>query len=73
MDGKPIHLCWITGLNVLPNGHIVFGNTHAGPDNPQMVEVTRDKKVVWSLHNQQVFGNDLCATYLMDVRGRVLR
>ena len=72
-NGKPIHLCWVTGLNVLPNGNIVFGNTHAGPDNPQMVEVTRAKKVVWSLRNWDAFGNDLCATYLLDVKGKVLR
>ncbi|MGV3723509.1 MAG: hypothetical protein ACO1SX_21650 [Actinomycetota bacterium] len=27
----------------------VFGNSHAGPDNPQLIEVTRDKKVVGTL------------------------
>ncbi len=68
-----IHLCWITSLQVLPNGNIVFGNTHAGPDNPQIVEVTRDKKVVWTLKNFEVFGNDLCASQLLDVKGKVIR
>jgi hypothetical protein len=72
-NGKPIHLCWVTGLNVLPGGNILFGNTHAGPENPHLIEVTRSKQVVWSLNNQETFGNDLCATYLLDIRGRIIR
>jgi hypothetical protein len=68
-----IHLCWITSLQVLPNGHIIFGNTHAGPDNPQLIEVTRDKKVVWTFKNFDVFGNDLCASQALDVKGKVIR
>jgi hypothetical protein len=68
-----IHLCWITSLELLPNGHIVFGNTHAGPDNPQLIEVTRDKKVVWTLKDMDHFGNDLAAAQLLDVRGKVIR
>ena len=68
-----IHLCWVTSLQVLPNGHIIFGNTHAGPDNPQLIEVTRDKKVVWTMKNFEVFGNDLCATQVLDVKGNVIR
>jgi len=58
---------------VLPNGNIVFGNTHAGPDNPQLIEVTRDKKVVWTLDNWKVFGNDLCAVWLMDAKRGTIR
>ena len=68
-----IHLCWITSLQVLPNGHIIFGNTHAGPDNPQLIEVTRDKKVVWTFKNFETFGNDLCASQVLDVKGKVIR
>lgn len=68
-----IRLYWVTGLQVLPNGNIVIGNTHAGPDNPQLIEVTRDKKVVWTFKNWEVFGNDLCAGLLVDVKGKILR
>jgi len=64
---------WITTLEVLPNGHIVIGNTHAGPDNPQMVEVTRDKKVVWTLKNWDALGNDTAAAEILDVKGHVIR
>jgi len=68
-----IRLFWVTSLQVLPNGNVVFGNTHAGPDNPQLVEVTRDKRVVWTLKNWTVFGNDLCASWLLDAPQPVLR
>ncbi len=42
-----ITLAWVTTLHVLPNGNIIVGNCHAGEDNPQLFEVTREKKVVW--------------------------
>ncbi len=72
-DGRPIHLCWVTSLQVLPSGNIIFGNTHAGPDNPQMIEVTRDKRVVWTLDNWDAFGNDLCTGWCVDLEGEVIR
>ena len=68
-----ITLAWVTTLQRLPNGNVVIGNTHAGPDNPQLIEVTRDKKVVWTFKNWTVFGNDLCASQVLDVKGRVIR
>ena len=68
-----ITLAWVTSLQYLPNGNLIFGNTHAGPENPQLIEVTRDKKVVWTFRNFTTFGNDLCASQVLDVKGRVLR
>lgn len=70
-----IHLCWITTVELLPNNHIVFGNTHAGPSNPQLIEVThdKDKKVVWTMNDQTHFGNDLAAAQVLDVKGKVIR
>ena len=61
-----ITLFWVTNLQLLPDGNLVFGNTHAGPKNPQLIEVTRDKKVVWTLHDFKTFGNDLAAAILID-------
>jgi hypothetical protein len=72
-DGRPIHLCWVTSLQVLPNGNVVFGNTHAGPDHPQMIEVTREKKVVWMLDDWSAFGNDLCTGSCLDLPEGTLR
>jgi hypothetical protein len=68
-----IKLHWVTTLQRLPNGNLIIGNTHAGPDNPQLIEVTRDKKVVWTLKDFQTFGNDLCASQVLDVKGKVIR
>lgn len=61
-----IHLKWVTSLAQLPNGNIVFGNTHGGPDNPQLIEVTREKEVVWTLKDFETFGNDLAAAVVLD-------
>jgi hypothetical protein len=68
-----IRLYWVTTLHVLPNGNIVIGNCHAGPDNPQLIEVTRDKKVVWTFKNFKAVGNDLAAAQVLGVTGKVLR
>jgi hypothetical protein len=68
-----ITLAWVTMLEVLPNGHIVIGNCHAGPENPQLIEVTRDKKVVWTLKDFKNLGNATAATQLLDVGGKVIR
>jgi hypothetical protein len=70
-----IHLCWVTTLQVLPNGHIIVGNTHAGPNQPQLIEVThdKDKKVVWTFKDWDHFGNDLVVNQVLDVRGKVIR
>jgi hypothetical protein len=61
-DLPGITLCWITTIDPLPNGDVIFGNSHAGPDNPQLIEVTRDKKVVWTFKNWTEFGNTLVAS-----------
>lgn len=68
-----ITFAWMTSLQVLPNGNIIIGNTHAGPENPQLIEVTRDKKVVWSFRDFTHFGNSLVAAQVLGIRGRVIR
>jgi len=67
-----ITLAWVTTLEVLPNGNLIFGNTHAGPENPQLIEVTRDKKVVWTLKDFNNFGNNLVAAQVL-VKEKVIR
>jgi hypothetical protein len=68
-----ITLAWVTTLELLPNGNLVFGNCHAGPDNPQLIEVTHDKKVVWSFKDFKTFGNALASAQVLDVKGPVNR
>ena len=63
-----ITLAWVTTVHELPNGNIVFGNCHAGPDNPQLIEVTKEKKVVWTMNDRKNFGNDTASAAIVDVR-----
>jgi outer membrane protein assembly factor BamB len=66
-DLPGITLAWVTTLQIMPNGNIVFGNCHAGPDNPQVIEVTRDKKVVWTFKDMKNFGNSTTNSQVLDV------
>lgn len=61
-----IVLAWVTTLQVLPNGHIVLGNCHAGPSNPQVIEITRDKQVVWTFRDFTRFGNSTPTSQVLD-------
>lgn len=71
-DLPGITLAWVTTLEVLPNGNILIGNCHAGPKNPQFIEVTRDKKVVWTFRDFELLGNSTAVTATVGVEG-VLR
>lgn len=66
-----ITLAWVTTVQALPNGNVIINNCHAGKENPQLIEVTRDKKVVWSLNNFDVYGNSLAVGQVLDVSGVV--
>ncbi|HJT78743.1 MAG TPA: hypothetical protein VJ739_16180, partial [Gemmataceae bacterium] len=68
-----IRLAWVTTLQVLPDGNVIVGNCHAGPDNPQLFEVTRGKRVVWSFKDFKTFGNGLAAAQVLGVHGKVTR
>ncbi|MBL6910184.1 MAG: hypothetical protein ISR34_07170 [Pirellulales bacterium] len=37
----------------------MFVNCHAGPKNPQIIEVTPDKEVIWTYRDFDLFGNAL--------------
>jgi hypothetical protein len=63
-----ITLAWVTTLHVLPNGNLIVGNCHAGESNPQLFEVTRDKKVVWIFKDFKTFGNSLAAAQVLDIK-----
>ena len=58
-DLPGITLAWVTCVERLPNGNTMIGNCHAGPENPQFIEVTQDKKVVWSFKDFKNFGNSM--------------
>jgi len=72
-DLPGITLAWVTTVQVLPNGNVVIGNCHAGEKNPQLIEVTREKKVVWTFHNFKVFGNNTASALVLGVEGKLIR
>jgi uncharacterized protein YndB with AHSA1/START domain len=58
-DLPGITLAWVTRVDRLPNGNTLIGNCHAGPHQPQFVEVTPGKKVVWTFKDHVVFGDSM--------------
>jgi outer membrane protein assembly factor BamB len=72
-DLPGIELAWVTTLQVMANGNIVLGNCHAGKDNPQVIEITRDKQVVWSFRDFKHFGNSTPNSQVLDGKGMSIR
>lgn len=69
-----VTLKWTTFLTELGNGNFVVGNCHAGEKNPQIFEITRDKKVVWQFNQYGTFGNGLaCSQILSDDQSALVR
>lgn len=68
-DLAKIQLAWVTTLQELPNGNLVIGNCHAGPENPQIIEITRKKEVVWTFHDFERFGNATTNTQILTTNG----
>jgi hypothetical protein len=67
-----VQLAWVTTLQMLPNGNIVIGNCHAGDANPQVIEVSREKKLIWKFHDFERFGNSFTNTQVLSVNGKAL-
>ena len=58
-DLPGITLAWVTQVRRLGNGNTLLVNCHAGPENPQIIEVTPTKEVVWTFRDVEIFGNAL--------------
>jgi len=65
-DLPGIQLAWVCQLQALKNGNIIIDNCHAGDKNPQIIEVSRDKKVVWSYKDFTNFGNATPVSFVLD-------
>ncbi|TWU65650.1 hypothetical protein V7x_11980 [Crateriforma conspicua] len=73
-DLPGIRLAWVTTLEVLPSGHLVIGNCHAGPGQPLLVQIDRKtKEVVWTLDRFDDFGNAVSNSQLLDLAGQTIR
>ena len=71
-DLPGIQLAWVTSLQVLPGGNILINNCHAGPQNPQLIEVNREKRIVWSFKDFDRFGDSLTNSQMLAVDGNDL-
>jgi len=73
LEGNPLRL--MAGCQRLPNGNTVvcnyLGHGHIGKQ-PQVLEVTRDKKVVWQVEDHTQF-KTINQIQLLDVKGNVLK
>ena len=73
-DLPGITLAWVTTLEVLPNGNFLFGNCHAGPSQPLLIELNpKTKEVVWKFDRHATFGNDVSNSQVLDPAGTSLR
>jgi outer membrane protein assembly factor BamB len=68
-----ITLAWVTTLEVHENGNIIIGNCHAGPGQPQLIEIDREKNVVWKFSDFKNLGNAVSNSQIIDTKGSVIR
>jgi hypothetical protein len=64
-DVPQLALGWITSVQELPNGHLVITNCHAGPDQPQLIEIDRSKRLIWSFRDFERFGDSLSNAWIV--------
>jgi outer membrane protein assembly factor BamB len=72
-DLPGIGLAWLTQIERLPNGDTIIVNCHAGPLNPQIIQVTRDKRVVWTFRDFERFGNAMAVAAVLDAPDGTIR
>ncbi len=66
VPGADIGLGWMTCLQELKNGNRIIGNCHAGDQNPQIFEITKDKKVTWEFDEWNLVGNGLACWQVLN-------
>ncbi|WP_145450931.1 beta-propeller domain-containing protein [Gimesia panareensis] len=74
VPGTNVALKWTTCLQELDNGNLVIGNCHAGPENPQILELDDNRKIVWQFDEFDLVGNGLaCWEILDDEQSKLVR
>jgi hypothetical protein len=73
LPGAGIQLAWVCHVHRLPNGNTVIGNCHTGPKNPQIIEVTPEKKVVWTFHDVEHFGDATALGIVVDEPAKLVK
>jgi hypothetical protein len=72
-DLPGITLAWVTRVERLANGNTLIGNCHAGPANPQIIEVTPNKQVVWTWKDFTNFGDSTTVVEVLGDKKTVLK
>ncbi len=70
-DLPGISFAYVAQVERLPDGNTIIVNCHAGPGNPQLIEVDKDKKVVWSYRDFEHLGNATPVAFVLDAPGAV--
>ncbi|MFM7184429.1 MAG: PQQ-binding-like beta-propeller repeat protein [Planctomycetota bacterium] len=65
-DLPGVVLAWVTQVERRPNGNTLVVNCHAGPEQPQILEITPNKRVDWSFRDFATFGNSLPVAVVLD-------
>jgi outer membrane protein assembly factor BamB len=66
VPGTNIELGWMTCIQESQAGNYIIGNCHAGPKNPQIFEINKDKKIVWEFNNFELVGNGLACWEVLE-------
>ncbi len=73
LEGNPLR--FVAGIQRLPNGNTVVcnwgGHGHVG-EQPQIFEVTPDKKVVWQVYDYKKFST-ISNIHVLDIKGDVTK
>ena len=59
---------WILAVPTKPrlaNGNTLLVTCHAGPNNPQIIEVTPEKHVAWTFRDVDILRNSLLVAVLL--------
>lgn len=72
-DLPGIELAWMTQVARLPNGNTVIVNCHGRPTDPQLIEVSPEKKVVWSYRDWETLGGATPVAEVLDDPSQTIR
>lgn len=72
-DLAGIELAWTTQVARLPNGNTVVVNCHGRPGDPQILEVTPQKRVVWSYRDFTTLGDATPVAEVLDDPAHTIR
>ncbi len=72
-DLPGVTLAWMTQVERLPNGNTVIVNCHGKPTEPQLIEVSPDKKIVWSYRDFETLGGATPVAQTLDDPAATIR